>query len=275
MWMLNMAIPGMGWQMYDYYLKPNSATFAAQKACARLLHTSYDYSAKSVWINNESLEKSPSEWVLAAVYDLSLNLLYSHEEFIPSVDANGSREIFTIGDVPALSPVYFVRLQTRNAVGGLLEDNVYWYGAPRDVVNYDLGGVPTRYADLTALGSLPVNDEVTLSGTRLTSADEDLVTINVANRSATKLAFFLRVEVTKGLDGLEVTPVTYSDNYVSLWPNESRLLSCRYSTADLGGSPAYLRVRGFHVGPLTSPVRDLRVRQNSIPPPRRPPSRRR
>jgi exo-1,4-beta-D-glucosaminidase len=63
MWMLNMAIPGMGWQMYDYYLKPNSATFAAQKACARLLHTSYDYSAKSVWINNESLEKSPSEWV--------------------------------------------------------------------------------------------------------------------------------------------------------------------------------------------------------------------
>ena len=155
------------------------------------------------------------------------------------------------------------RLQTRDA--SLIEDNVYWYGTKRDVVNYDLDGMPTQYADLTALDSLPVNDEVTLSGTRYTSAGEDIVTINVANRSATKLAFFLRVEVTKDLDGPEVTPVTYSDNYVSLWPNESRTLSSRYRTADLGGSPAYLRVRGFHVGRLTSAVGGPRILQRSTP----------
>jgi hypothetical protein len=53
----------------------------------------------------------------------------------------------------------------------------------------------------------------------------------------TNIAFFVRVEVTKGQGGEEVLPVTYSDNYITLLPGESATINAQYAKADLGGQP--------------------------------------
>jgi exo-1,4-beta-D-glucosaminidase len=77
------------------------------------------------------------------------------------------------------------------------------------------------------------------------------VTITLTNGSAANLAFFIRPEVTAGNGGLEVTPISYSDNYVSLWPGESTTITATYASSALGGQAPYLRIRGWNV-PTTS-----------------------
>ena len=93
------------------------------------------------------------------------------------------------------------------------------------------------------------------SVSRRISAGQETVTIRLRNTSGSKIAFFVRPEITAGNGGTEVLPVTYTDNYVSLWPGESTAITARFSTSDLGGRTPYLRVRGYNV-----PAASLRVR---------------
>jgi exo-1,4-beta-D-glucosaminidase len=82
--------------------------------------------------------------------------------------------------------------------------------------------------------------------TRTTSGTQQTATITLTNTGST-LAFFLRPEITAGNGGNEVLPVSYSDNYVSLFPGESTTITASYATSALGGAAPYLRVRGVNV----------------------------
>ena len=258
MWMLCNAMPGMFWNMFDYYLKPNSATFGTQKACAKTLHVSFDYADNSVWINNESYNTYCGYSVSAREYNLDLSRKYSNEASIMTIAANASQKAMTIGNVAGLSRTYFIRLQLKNAAGNVIDDNVYWYSTQIDDFNFakhdNDGCEVTRYADLTGLNSLPTNADVTVSGSKTDSNGMETVTIKLQNASHSHLAFFMRAEVTNGPNGQEVVPVHYDDNYVTLWPKESKIITAKYATADLQGRTAWLRVSGFHVIRKSSPI---------------------
>jgi exo-1,4-beta-D-glucosaminidase len=105
----------------------------------------------------------------------------------------------------------------------------------------------STYANLTGLNSLPANSNVTASAAKTSSNGQDTVNITLNNTSTTNVAFFVRAEVTAGQGGLEVLPVTYTDNYITLWPGESTTLTVKYATSNLGGQAAYVRVRGYNV----------------------------
>ena len=64
----------------------------------------------------------------------------------------------------------------------------------------------------------------------------------------------MRAEVTAGNSGLEVLPVTYTDNYISLFPGESITITAKYATADLGGQSPSLRIRGYNVPQFSIPI---------------------
>jgi exo-1,4-beta-D-glucosaminidase len=51
-----------------------------------------------------------------------------------------------------------------------------------------------------------------------------------------------------------VTPITYTDNYVTLFPGDSVRLTARYSSADLGGQTPFLKVHGYNVPSFTATV---------------------
>ncbi len=51
-------------------------------------------------------------------------------------------------------------------------------------------------------------------------------------------------EITKGPEGEEVLPITYEDNYTTLFPKESRTLQARYNPADVPGRRAEVRLEG-------------------------------
>jgi exo-1,4-beta-D-glucosaminidase len=62
------------------------------------------------------------------------------------------------------------------------------------------------------------------------------------------VAFFLRTEVTKELDGEEILPITYNDNYISIFPHESRSITATFRMSELAGGKPALQLEGFNVG---------------------------
>jgi exo-1,4-beta-D-glucosaminidase len=159
--------------------------------------------------------------------------------------------------VTGLSTTYFLRLQLRDSSGALVSNNVYWLSTTPDVLSGHASWYRTTvksYANFTGLSSLASNGSVSASASRTVAGGQETVTITLSNASATNIAFFLRPEITAGNGGNEVLPVSYSDNYVSLFPGESTTITATYQTADLGGQSPYLRVRGYNVPTTSTPV---------------------
>ena len=60
------------------------------------------------------------------------------------------------------------------------------------------------------------------------------------------------LQLRRKRSGERVLPVYYSDNYVSLVPNESRTITIEAATADLKGEAALVLVDGWNVGVAAS-----------------------
>ena len=112
----------------------------------------------------------------------------------------------------------------------------------------------TNYANLTGLNALPTNSSVSAVASSLVNNGQATTRITLSNSNPTNLAFFVRAEVTRGPGGEEVVPVTYTDNYINLWPGESATIVAQYAAADLGGQPAFVRVRGYNVPQVQTPL---------------------
>ncbi len=75
---------------------------------------------------------------------------------------------------------------------------------------------------------------------------ETVVHVRVKN-STDKIAFFVQLAVTKGVQGEEVLPVFWGDNYFSLLPGQSREIAARFATEDLGGESPEVEVGGWNI----------------------------
>ncbi len=255
-WMLNNAWPSVHWNLYDYYMKPGGGYFGTKKALEPV-HVLWDYNTGTVKVFNSTLTGYTNMIVSAKVYNIpGLAQQYTNQVNL-NVPANSTTSAFTIPSLTGLSPTYFIRLQLKDASNQVVSDNTYWYSTTKDVLgrrsNWYMTSVKT-YANLTGLNSLAVNNTVTASAARVVDGGQETITLTLTNPSTTNVAFFVRAEVTAGNGGLEVLPVTYTDNYVTLWPGESITIVSQYATADLGGQPAYIRVRGYNVPTFTVAV---------------------
>ncbi|GLW96164.1 hypothetical protein [Microtetraspora sp. NBRC 16547] len=255
-WMLNSAWPSVHWNLYDYYFKPGGGYFGSKKA-NEPVHISYDYATKKVFVVNSTLAARNGLTATATVYNIpDLSQKYTTQTAVNAA-ANASTQVLTIPAITGLSTTYFVRLQLKDATGAAVSDNLYWYSTQGDVLgnktNWYQSAVKT-YANLTGLGGLAANPNVTATATRTVSAGQETATITINNTSTTNIAFFLRPEITAGNGGNEVVPVNYTDNYVSLWPGESTTITATYQTSDLGGQAPYLRVRGYNVPTASIPL---------------------
>jgi len=248
-WMQNNSWPSVHWNLYDYFFKPGGGTYGTKKA-NEPIHVSYNYYNKNVQVENSSLTTNNSMTVSATVYNIpTLAQMYTNSVVI-NATANATTPAFTIPTISGLTTTYFLRLQVRNSGGQLISNNLYWYSTTPDALGNKSTWYSTSvstYANLTGLNSLTSNSSVTSSASRTIASGQETVTITLNNTSATNIAFFMRPEVTAGNNGLEVLPVTYTENYVSLFPGESIVITAKYATVDLGGQLPFLRLRGYNI----------------------------
>ncbi|GAA1313434.1 beta-mannosidase [Planotetraspora silvatica] len=255
-WMLNSAWPSVHWNLYDYYFKPGGGYFGSKKA-NEPVHIAYDYATKKVFVVNSTLTARSGLTATATLYNTP-DLAQKYTTSVPvTAAANSSTQVLTIPAVTGLSTTYFIRLQVKDASGATVSNNLYWYSTTADTLGNKSNWyrtTPKNSANLTGLNSLPANPNLNATASRVTSGGQETVTITLTNTSATNLAFFVRPEITAGNGGTEVVPVTYTDNYISLWPGESTTVTAAYQTADLGGQAPYLRLRGYNIPTSSVPV---------------------
>lgn len=247
-WMQNNSWPGIHWNLYDYYFKPGGGFFGTRKA-NEPLHISYDYAGRNVYVVNSTLANRPGLTATVSLHTIP-NLAQVYTNTVPvSAAANASTKAFTLPAVGGLSTTYFIRLQLRDG-STVVSNNLYWYSTTADALGKKSNWYSTQtrtFANLTGLNSLPLNNSVTTSVSRNVAGGQETVTMTLTNTNASNIAFFVRPEVTAGNNGNEVLPVAYSDNYVSLWPGESTIVTAIYQTGDLGGQQPFLRVRGYNL----------------------------
>jgi hypothetical protein len=138
-------------------------------------------------------------------------------------------------------------------------------------MNYDARqvyeGVETaQYANLSSLFQLPVNDAVSVTGSKTIGDSTQKAAVKIENKSSKLLAFFIRLEITNGRDGEEVVPVTYSDNYTSLLPGESKTIIAEYDLSDMDNQTAYAKIKGVNVSENVVPLTDVGVVKTDVLP---------
>jgi exo-1,4-beta-D-glucosaminidase len=225
-WMLNNAWPSLIWHLYDYYLRPGGGYYGTRKACEPL-HVQYSYDDRSVVVVNDRKEAARGLKVSARVLDLAMTKRFSREATV-DVPGDGVTRVVTLPAPDGLGPAYFVRLELRDAAGGLASTNTYWLSAQDDVLDWAktkwFYTPVSRHADLTALASLPAT-ALDLAATFEPSGRDGGARVRVTNKGKT-LAFQVHLTLAQG--GTEVLPVWWDDNYFELLPGESREIRVRY-----------------------------------------------
>jgi exo-1,4-beta-D-glucosaminidase len=188
--------------------------------------------------------------VRAAVVDIAGTERWSNSADV-DVPPDGVVRAFTIPEIADLSKTYFVSLTLEDKDGAVVSHNFYWLSTVADVLDWSQRKwyyTPTEvHGDFTQLASLP---PVTLDvKTALDhDGDDDRALVTLSNPGPS-LAFFVRLRVLQSPGGAQILPSTWSDNYVSLLPGETRTLTARWRSDDAPGAAPTVAVDGWNIVP--------------------------
>ncbi len=250
-WMLNNAWPSMIWHLYDYYLRPGGGYFGAKRAL-EALHPVYGYDDHSIWVVSSQYEDATGLKLTSKIYNLDMTERFTQENAVDAA-ADSTAKIFTLPDVPGLSPTYFLSLRLEDSAGKLVGSNLYWLSTKPETIDWAKANwymTPTAsFADFTALSQLP-KVKVKVGDASEKNGEEELTHVYLENPSQS-LAFFVRLKVVKGPKGEEILPVVWEDNYISLMPGEKREVTATYRASELGETKPTVEISGWNVSQAT------------------------
>jgi exo-1,4-beta-D-glucosaminidase len=181
----------------------------------------------------------------------------AYERRLKDIDlaGNGTRQLAVLPAPAGVSRTYFIELELASADGKPISRNVYWLSTQTDELDWDHSNwylTPlTRYADLTALQSLPTATATVSAATRHEGAEDIAVTLTVP-QSSKAVALFQHVSIKRSAVGEPVLPILWSDNDVTLWPGESLTLTAHIATP--GTETPVVVVSGWNVPTQSVPV---------------------
>jgi exo-1,4-beta-D-glucosaminidase len=249
-WLLNNAWPSLIWHLYGNDLTLSAAYFGAKKG-NEAVHIQYSYDDNSVVVVNHTFQPQNGMQAAIRVYNMDGSQQFAQDAPV-DVAEDAATKAITIPALAGASPTYFVKL-TLTKAGQVVSSNFYWLSKRAEVVDFtksDWYHAPTsQFADYTALGQLPsVSVQAAVSSEQKGVGGVTHVTLE---NTSSSVAFFVRLRLTAGKGGAEVTPVLWEDNYVSLMPGEKRSLSVTYGTANLHGAAPAVEIRGWNVAAQT------------------------
>ncbi|MCX6910064.1 MAG: hypothetical protein NTY01_18755 [Verrucomicrobia bacterium] len=251
-WKLNSCWPSVGWQIYDWHLKPMVSSYY-YKSAFEPLHIQLGPLDGTVTVVNRRLQPAPNLDVQAKVFDSRMKLRWE-KRTTSSVGANTYRDVFAIPPLADPTPVYFAKLRLSQD-GKPVSENFYWLSSkPYADIHADTNALPrggftlhsaTNTADFSVLAQLP---PVRLDVSRQIERRGHQRVAHVRLRNPTdQLAFFIQLVVTRGRQGDEVLPVFWDDNYFSLLPGESKEVDAVFAAEDIHGVTPVVEVGGWNI----------------------------
>jgi beta-mannosidase len=231
-WMSNPAQPSFVWQLYHHDLEPNSALFAVKNA-AEPIHIQLNEGNGDVQVINNLPAVFERARANLSIYNLDGSVAYQ-KDFDVSAAPSVATSLGAVDWPAGLPAVHFVKLELRGADGKMVSENFYWRA------------LAEHQDDLKALGEMPT---VMLEAKLVRRDVEGKSFVDVTLHNPGKqIALMTHLQLRRKRSGERVLPVYYSDNYVSLLPNESRTITIEAVSADLKGEGALVLVDGWNVG---------------------------
>lgn len=247
-WMLNNAWPSFIWHLYDYYLVPGGGFFGTRKA-NEPVHVQYRYDERTVDVVSSTLQAQEGLKVSARLFDLNGQQQFAKEDTL-NLPADAVVRTIT---VPEQSATTFLQLQLHDRAGKPLSDNFYVVPSHLADLQWDKSNYfytpASPYADLRDLDRLPKAD-VRATFQRAVKAKRGVVRLSNDGKA---VAFFLHLAAVRLGTSEEITPVFWSDNFISLLPGESRELL--FQLPELTAGKVSVTLEGWNV-----PLQNLKIR---------------
>jgi hypothetical protein len=228
-WMSNPAQPSFVWQIYDYYLEPFASFFGVMHA-SEMVHIQYNQADGELQVINNLPTPLTGATAHVAIYNLdgSQAAQYDLPVSAPPEAATNFGEV----KFPAtLSQVHFIDLTLRDAQGGTISNNFYWRALPAH---------PDDYRDLQSMPGVTLD----INAKQKDSSGERTITVTLHNPTQ-HIALMAHLQLRR-TSGDRVLPVSYSDNYVSLVPDETKIIVIQAAVSDFNGQKALLALDGWN-----------------------------
>ncbi|WP_435355725.1 glycosyl hydrolase 2 galactose-binding domain-containing protein [Emticicia sp. SJ17W-69] len=246
-WMLNSPWPEFYWQLYDYYLMPTGAYYGTKKA-ANPINIIYNYFDNSVHLSNDTREKLKHFKAEIKLLDQNSTVVFEKTTNIDLAE-NATKEWLKLPQLKDKNQVYFLDLKLKNTSGTIIADNFYWLSTQTDKLDWSkyfwFYTPQKQYADFTPLNHLPTT-KIKAEKSIISSENEYEITLKLSNFSE-KMTFFIETELANSSTDTAILPVFWSDNYVSLLPHESKILTVKCFKKDAGNKEPIIRIRGYNL----------------------------
>jgi exo-1,4-beta-D-glucosaminidase len=248
-WMLNSAWPEMYWQLYDYYLMPNGAFYATKKA-GEPLQAMYNYADKSIYLVNDRLQDESNITVVINILDINSKVIFT-KEIKTDAKSNSSKNILSFPEFKKISSTYFIDLRIIKD-NRELANNFYWLSTKKDILDYDIEfeswyyHTPSKqYADYSALNTMKKTEiNYSVSSTKETNLTQYKIELN---NESSRVAFFIEMQLIDSKTSEVILPVIFSDNYVSLLPNEKITIMAKVDNKYLVNKDVKVRLKGINL----------------------------
>lgn len=228
LWKLNAAFPSVFWQVYDWYLMPNAGYYFMQKACEPV-HIQLNLANNKVTVINRAYKPIANLTAMADIYSLDSKSLF-HESVDLGLSPSEVKETSLLSAVlTEAKGVTFVILNLKDGSGKVISRNTYWLSGTNDFKS--LNEMPVTSVQVNVMKTEKMKNE-----TRWT--------LQITNTTK-KLAFFIRPQVK--IDGEEVLPSFWSDNYFTLTPSETTTLTVSCPLVKVNGKKPGLKISGWNV----------------------------
>jgi beta-mannosidase len=241
LWMSNCVWPSLMWQSYDYYMEGTGGYFGFQKG-SESIHAQYYAAASSqIMVFNNSVNAISNYSLTSSTYNVNGTQAWTNTKTGINVAAGGSASIVT--PTAGASTPYFLDLKLRNASGSLVSHNFYWEPSDGSDISAMLDSTTLKMVSVTQTP----NPTWTLNGV------ENTISLNIVNpTSNTVPAVFCRLMLTQNaVGGTRILPIHFNDNYFSLLPGDTQVVTVKFDEVDRAGQQPVLSLTGINVRPIT------------------------
>ena len=216
LWKLNSCWPDVCWQFYDWSLTPTAAYYFAKKALEPV-HIQMNADTRMISIINTTPTALSGLKAKVSVWGNDMKEHWSMERTLDA-PAQTFTELEAIPYLKDITAVALVRMSLEDASGAVVSENFYWYYTQHQ-----------NYYWLTTLPKVDLHPKVKVLRKE---GDGYRLELTLKNDSQT-LSFFNEIVLLSG--GTPAGPVFWDDNFVTLFPGETKVLSAWISQSDTRG----------------------------------------
>ena len=224
-WMTQPAWPSMEWNFLSWDYDTQSSFYGTQKACEPV-HAQLNLADNAVDLIN--LGEAHSYKVETRIVDLDGKVLSDQ-----SIQVEASANARTPVGKPDLEKMadghtILIALRVIDANGTTVSDNLYWWSKQESTLR-----------ELDALANVKLSASATVTA----KDGEREATIKLEN-TGTVPALLVKLTLKDGATDARILPAYYSENYVSLLPDESRTITVAFPVSE---SKPEIALRGWNV----------------------------